>query len=200
MRDDISIDPFHSGMPAQPVYSNAAPNAASYHAMANNMQAVNAAANMFANQAGMMQGMGVANPGMMPRPNLLQNTGMTAAPVAQMPGGNRFNSNVSNHSTPNRAPQMSFNPSRGPPQPGPGNGLPYGNMGQQGQFQTGPQGRPGGPPGYAQPSFMPNHPRPSYAAPVRPMPGARMPPPRPGMTNGAVHQAPLASMPGQRPR
>ena len=202
MRDDISVDPFHfPGAVPAPVYSNMGQNAASYQAMANTMQSANVAANMFAaNPTAMMQGGGMGNPPMMARQNLLNVSGMASAPIAQLPGGNRFNSNVSNHSTPNRAPQMSFNPSRGPPQPGPVNGLPYSNMGPQGQYQQGPPGRPGGPSGYGQPSFIPNNSRPSFAAPVRQLPNSGMLPSRPGLTNGAMHQAPTAAMPGQRPR
>jgi hypothetical protein len=205
MRDDNSVDPFHyTGQPMPPpTYPVAGQNVGSYQAMANNIQAVNnAAVNMFtANANAMMQAGGMGNPPMMARqnPTLLNMSGMASAPVAQLPGAGRFN-NVSNHSTPNRAPQMSFNPPRGPPQNGPPNGLPYGNMVQQGQYQQGFSGRPGGPQGYGQPSFAQNNSRPPYPAPVRQLPGSGLLPSRPGLMNGAMHQAPTATMPGQRPR
>jgi hypothetical protein len=206
MRDDISVDPFHTfGQPppmAAPAYPPAGQNVGSYQAMVNNIQVVNNAAvnNMFAaNANAMMSAGGMGNPPMMARPNLLNVSGMASAPVAQMPGAGRFN-NTSNHSTPNRAPQMSFNPPRGPPQNRPPNGLPYGNMVQQGQYQQGPSIRPGGPSGYGQPAFAQNSARLPYAAPVRPLPGSGFLPPRPGLMNGSMHQAPTAPMPGQRPR
>jgi len=202
MRDDLSIDPFHikPGM-APALYSVPAPSYG-YQPMVNNVQLMPAGVG-----AGMMYGSNQASAAMQvglnqgPRSapqNFINTNGMTSAPVSQMPGAHRFNNN-SNRSTPNHNAQTSFNPSRGPMQPGLNTGLAYGNAGPP-PLNYGGMPRNGAAPGF-QGGQAPSQllPVPSYAAPVRPMPGGSFLPTRPPMTNGANgYTAPNAPMPGQR--
>lgn len=202
MRDDMSIDPFHMkpGM-ALPVHPVPAPGYG-YPPMSNNVQPIHGGAG-----AGMMyastQGSTAMQAGFNQGPRSAQQTfintnGMTSAPISQMPGTHRF-ANNSNRSTPNHIAQASFNPPRGPMQPGLNTGLPYGNAGPPPQNYGGLP-RSGALPGFSGQGPSQLLPVPSYAAPVRPMPGGTFLPTRPTMTNGAngMYTAPNAPMPGQR--